>query len=238
MWDKNYNGKCEFTNIHDKKRETLLRDLDVYETFVRYNEALTILEKVKFDKENGLATIISPLSPFGLDSTVRGESTPFRDSYLVYSSKGIGYIKKSDVTTGESLIDKYKVMVSKVTSEHAGEADKQGQYKVFTTLKLLEKNQVCTFSYFTIGAFDNKCEAENLLQYLRTKFVRFLLLQAVSSINLSKDKFCFVPMQDFTEQSDIDWSKPIPEIDKQLYAKYGLSSDEIAFIESMIKPME
>ncbi|MBR6298065.1 MAG: hypothetical protein IKR34_02350 [Candidatus Gastranaerophilales bacterium] len=61
---------------------------------------------------------------------------------------------------------------------------------------------------------------------------------AISSVNLSKEKFQFVPLQDFTSNSDIDWSKPIAEIDAQLYKKYGLSEEEISFIESMIKPME
>jgi hypothetical protein len=61
---------------------------------------------------------------------------------------------------------------------------------------------------------------------------------AVSSINLSKDKFQFVPLQDFTSKSDIDWSKTVAEIDGQLYKKYKLTKDEIAFVEGMIKPME
>ena len=77
-----------------------------------------------------------------------------------------------------------------------------------------------------------------MTSYAATKFFRFLLLQALSSIHITKDKFCFVPVQDFTDNSDIDWSQPIPEIDKQLYAKYGLDDSEIEFIESMIKPME
>ena len=79
-----------------------------------------------------------------------------------------------------------------------------------------------------IGQFTEKKSAENLKSYLSTKFARFLLLQAISSINLSKDKFCFVPMQDF--------SKPLT--DAELYAKYELSEEEINFIESMIRPME
>ena len=64
-----------------------------------------------------------------------------------------------------------------------------------------------------------------------------MLMLAVSSINLSREKFQYVPLQDFTSNSDIDWSVSIPEIDAQLYEKYGLSDDEIAFIEKMIKPM-
>lgn len=63
-------------------------------------------------------------------------------------------------------------------------------------------------------------------------------MQAVTSINLSKDKFDFVPVQNFEEDSDIDWTKSIPEIDQQLYAKYGLDEHEIAFIEEKVKAME
>ena len=75
-------------------------------------------------------------------------------------------------------------------------------------------------------------------KYIATKFQRFLLLQALTSIHITKDSFIFVPLQDFTVNSDIDWSKSIADIDRQLYAKYGLSEEEIAFIEKMIKPME
>ena len=75
-------------------------------------------------------------------------------------------------------------------------------------------------------------------KYIATKFQRFLLLQALTSIHITKDSFIFVPLQDFTSSSDIDWSKSISEIDQQLYDKYDLSTDEIAFIEKMIKPME
>ena len=75
-------------------------------------------------------------------------------------------------------------------------------------------------------------------KYIATKFQRFLLLQALTSIHITKDSFIFVPLQDFTANSDIDWSKSVADIDRQLYAKYGLSEEEIAFIEKMIKPME
>jgi hypothetical protein len=87
---------------------------------------------------------------------------------------------------------------------------------------------VCTHSYFVIGNYNNRIETENLLSYLRTKFVRFLILQSLSSINLSKLVFSFVPFQDFSES----WT------DDKLYAKYGLTEDEINFIESMIRPMD
>ncbi len=89
-----------------------------------------------------------------------------------------------------------------------------------------------------MGCYTDYEKAKNLKQYLATKFFRFLLLQALTSINISKEKFLFVPIQDFTDNSDIYWWQSINDIDKQLYKKYNLTQEEINFIESMIRPME
>jgi superfamily II DNA or RNA helicase len=95
-----------------------------------------------------------------------------------------------------------------------------------------------TQTFISFGAFNKKIEAENLLKFLKTKFSRLLLgIKKVTHNNKTKDVWSKIPLQDFTKNSDIDWSKSIPEIDQQLYAKYGLSDEEIVFIESMIKPM-
>ena len=99
-------------------------------------------------------------------------------------------------------------------------------------------NEVCTFSYFCCGAFKNLNQATYLEKYLKTNFTRFLVMLALSSINITKDKFQFVPMQDFTDNSDIIWQQPISEIGKQLYKKYNLTEEEKNFIENMIRPME
>ena len=88
------------------------------------------------------------------------------------------------------------------------------------------------------GIFENEQEPKNLLKYLQTKFVRFLVLQATSSIHLTAKTFCFVPLQNFSENSDIDWQKKISEIDAQLYRKYKLTEEEIIFIENKVKAME
>ena len=228
LWDRDNEGMCTYTNIHDGKYSTLNRKLDEYPIFVRFNEAIDIINKVKNKNETSLSKIVSSLSPFGIDSKERGEKEPFENSCILYSSNGVGYISKKQVLTGNELVNSWKVMVSKVTSEHAGEANKDGKFKVFSTIKLLAPNEVCTFSYFIIGNEKNNLSARNIYTYLKTKFVRFLLLQAISSINLSKDKFIFVPIQDFNEE----WT------DEKLYKKYGLTQEEIDFIESMIRPME
>ena len=94
-----------------------------------------------------------------------------------------------------------------------------------------------TQSFITFGAFSSEGHAQACLKYIKTKFVRSLLGILKVTQDNSKDTWANVPIQDFTEGSDIDWSKDVAEIDAQLYAKYGLSDEEIAFVESMIKPM-
>lgn len=236
LWDSTYHGKCLFTNNHDSNSSTRYRKLNEHDVFIRFNEAVGIVEKVIAYKN--LCDLISPLSPFGINSSIRGRTNKEPGDLALISSGGITYITRSDVNSGLEQVDKYNVYISKVTSEHANEPNKSGQFKVLSRIGILSKEEVCTFSYFIVGSFDKKEEAQNLLAYLKTQFARFLLFQSVSSINLSKDKFRFVPIQDFTDKSDIDWSKSVAEIDQQLYAKYNLDETEKAFIESMIKPME
>ncbi len=228
LWDRSYNGDCFFTNIHNGTRMESVRKLNEYCVFIRYIEALNIINKIKKNNDSSLTDIISSLDPFKISSAERGHENKGVDDLVLYSSEGKSYISEKNVNDRFNLIKKYKIMVSKVASEHANEPDKNGQFKVLTTVKCLKPNEVCTFSYFIIGGFDNKKEALNLLTYLKSKFARFLLLQSITSINLTKDKFMFVPMEDFSK----------PWTDEELYKKYDLTSDEIAFIESMIKPMD
>lgn len=95
-----------------------------------------------------------------------------------------------------------------------------------------------TDSFICIGLGDNKNAAENCAKYIRTKFMRALLATLKRTGSITKDKWANVPLQDFTDSSDIDWSKSIVEIDKQLYKKYNLSDEEITFIETKVKEME
>ena len=95
-------------------------------------------------------------------------------------------------------------------------------------MRVMEKNEICAETYICIGSFKERIEADNLRKYLSTIFARFLMLQAMSSIMINKDAFQFVPLQDFSH----------PWTDEELYKKYGLTDEEIQFIESMIRPME
>lgn len=238
LWDSEYEGHCEFVNIHNGVSDRMERKLDEFETLIRYNQAVVTIHKVRSLKEKKLSKIISSRNPFGLPTNVRGKDKPFDDSIKLLSSDGEGYISKSLVGEGKAYVKQYKVIVSRITSEHAGEPASDGRFKILSRTEILGPNEVCTDSYLSVGKFENEAEAEAALKYIRSKFTRFLILQSLSSINLSRDKFDFVPIQDFTENSSIKWSKSIQDIDEQLYEKYKLSGEEIEFIERMIKPMQ
>ena len=226
LWNRDTHKDCEYTNVHDGKISTKIRNLSEYDVFVRYNEAISIINKILDKSSVMVSSVVGTRNPFGISSMVRG--TKEINDYLLYSSGGVGYISKELVTQGLDSVDKYKVMISKVTSEHAGEPDKSGMFTVVSTAKVLEPNEVCTDSYLIVYESEEKEKALHFHKYICTKFFRFLLLQAVSSINLSKDKFQFIPMLDFSKE----WS------DSELYSKYDLTQDEIEFIESMIKSKE
>lgn len=239
LWDANYNGLCDFTNIRNGIISSSVRKLNEFPIFVRYNEAVDVIHKVNTNKFVPISTVFQTRNPFGFSSSYRGNSSSSSVKNIkIFTSQSIGYVSYEEIKVGRGLINKYKVMISRSTSEHAGEPAKDGKFKVLSTTKLLFPNEICNDSYLIAGEYDNVGEATNLCKYFKTMFLRFLLLQSLSSISLSKDKFELVPLQDFTENSDIDWSKSVAEIDQQLYKKYNLTDEEITFIESMIKPME
>lgn len=228
LWDKQYNGDCELTNVVENNKTTQYRKLNEFDIFIRYNNAISIIHKIMNHKNEMLSNIISSRKPFGLDSFERGHERFNEGDLKLYSSKGTSYIERSKITVGDNLINKYKVIIGKALSGHIGETDENGQVKVLAKVDLLQPNEVCTESYLCVGSFLKKEKAENLEKYLHTKFARFLLLQALTSMNITKDKFCFVPEIDF----DKEWN------DEELYKEYNLSKSEIDFIDSVIKPWE
>jgi site-specific DNA-methyltransferase (adenine-specific) len=227
-WDRDTISDCTITNIINDRTVTALRKLDEFPVFVRYNDAIDIINKVKRKQENSIVSTISSRNPFGFPTNYRGEPEPTKNTYKIFSSQGLGYVNKTEVAQGSEFISKYKIMISRVTSEHAGEPDKSGMYKVISKMQILEPGELCTDSYIVIYPSDSLSQVTNCFNYLQTKFARFLIMQTLSSINLSRDKYEFVPTQDFSK----------PWTDKELYEKYGLTEDEITFIESTIKPMD
>ena len=231
LWERDKNTKeCNFVSVSGNNRNTLSRPLDEFGTLVRYNDAVNIIHKISSVKEDNLVNMVSSISPFGLTTKERGTEQKTRSSDVkMYSSSGTSFIPESKTFLSNSYYDKYKVLVSQTSAEHAGEPGKDGMFRVLTSsMKVIDPRDVCTHSYILIGPTDTKEEADNLLKYLKTRFVRFLLLQMMTSIHISKNTFAFVPVQDFHNE----WT------DEMLYKKYSLTKEEVSFIESMIRPMD
>ena len=224
VWKEAYNGKCKYTNYRNGKATTAYRDLNEFQTFIRYPVASEIVKKVKEDGELTLDKVVSSRKPFGLATTAKPMKTG--DITLRYNG-GRGPYKSTEIRVGTEMIDQWKIIISRLTAEHAGQPAKDGKYRVLSTMELLKPGEICSETYLVAGAFDSKEEATNYMDYLKTQFVRFLILQIAMTQQLSKASFAFVPCQDFTRK----WT------DKQLFERYDLSSEEVNYIQGMIKEM-
>ena len=141
---------------------------------------------------------------------------------------GVGNYERENIVIGRDIIDSWKTITSKVSYDHGGQPDKEGKRRVLSKVEVLPPKTICTETYLVAGSFSTENEAINLANYLRTKFVRFLVSQLSFSQDITKDRFFFAPVQDFRES----WT------DEKLYKKYDITAEEIEFIESLIRPME
>lgn len=229
--DNLYDGDCNYTNICNNKQSNATRALNEFDIFIRRNEAVSIIHKVKKHNEKTLDAPggCSPQTPYGFLSTYEGNPTRMSDDDCeLLSSRGWSYVSIHEVQKSKETINLYKPMISKLSCEHAGNPDKNGMFRVLSRMEILTPKQICNQSYLTVCPCKTYEEADNVYNYLRTKFVRFLILQTLAGMNLSISNFKFVPWQDFSK----------PWTDEELYIKYNLTEEEIVFIESMIKPMD
>ena len=222
--DNKYNGLCKFVSCKSGSQISNMRDLSESEVLIRHQEEISILNKVQIEGQTYLNEIAYSQKPFGLRTYVKPME---KGNILLRYNGGIGPYDRDCVTVNKDLIDSWKIVTSRLTAEHAGETDKNGQKRIFATLEMLEPGTICTETYMMLCTYKSKTECDNVLKYLKTRFVRALIAMATSTQQMSKANFRFVPLQDFTK----------PWTDDELYKKYNLTDEEIAFIESMIKPM-
>lgn len=240
LWERDNPGPCRVTTyFKDEAPSTATRPLleEGADVFIRFNEGLSILKKV-VAVESGAANslplpdakrfgrLVSSRRPFGLSSTFRGTSAKGADDVVVYQSGGKGYMSRDSVESGTSLIDKWKVYVG-FAAPGTGNKDTY-PHKIISTPFLGEPASVSSETYLCIGPFDSKDEAESVLSYLSCRLTRFLILLHKPSHNTTRKVYTFVPTQKWTKQ----WT------DEDLYEKYGITDDEVAFIETVVRPME
>ncbi len=224
IWDKTHSGKCKYTNYRNGIETSEYRDLDEFDTFIRYPIAASIVKKVRAKQEATLDQVVSSRKPFGLATNIKPLESG--DIKLRFNG-GIGLYKRDLISVGTDDISKYKIIISYLTAEHAGQPDKNGQYRILSTMEKLPPDTICTETYLVAGAFDSESEANHYMRYLKTKFVRFLVSLKAMTQHISKAMFNFVPVQDFSKT----WT------DSELFEKYELSVEEIEFIQGLIKEM-
>lgn len=243
VWDNNHSGKLVYYK-HNKD------NVDITERFLDTGQKVVIRDYFsaiivgKIDSSLTFSSIVSPRKPFGLGADITRKNPELfvdniKDGYNIkfYAWDGVPIVKytKLDILKDLNLLKSFKVFISKTADPpiRFGRENKEILRKPFIGFPY----EACSETYLTIGCCNNKDEVIAIEKYIKTQFLRFLVLQKKKTQNVSRDVFELVPLQDFTSKSDIDWSKSIHEIDLQLYKKYGLDDNEIKFIETHVKEM-
>lgn len=238
LWDRDNAGECQiYTHFQGKVTKQESRELleNNSGTIIRYSQQVSVLKKVNSKNERSFVEIVHPNDAFGYDVRVQNTMLRIKPKYSLkefdgavkfyyfgWRKEGVGYVNKGEIRKGHELIDCWKIFISRAYG--MGAMPTQVINKPF----IVEPNSCCTETYTVIGPIKDKKTAENIVSYISTKFFRFMVLMLKNTQSTSQKVYQLVPIQDFSK----------PWTDKELYAKYGLTQDEIDFIETMIKPME
>lgn len=248
LWDKNYDNSKSLTRVvtHEKNQVTadVLRSMKIegIDIFVRDGLASSIIDKVFVEKDiEIMMNHVSSLRPFGFrgyfikDEKFRSTNLNLKNPIICYGKgKLVGYLEREEVKVRPEWIDVWKLYTPR--ANNIGTELNDDNLNSFVG----SPGTICTESYLVIGAelgLDN-ISCKNLSKYLESKFVRYLHSLAKGSQDATAKTFRFVPIQDFTNYSDIDWSVSIKELNRQLFNKYRLTSEEITHIENKIKEMD
>ena len=227
--DSNYHGDCKVSQhvgndiVSESTRPLLENGLT---TFIRHNDAISILNKVREvdDLSTSFASLVSPQTPFGIISSFKDFHKIKEDGDVkFYTAKKEGYVNPVHIKSRKEFVEGYKVYISKAYG--AGEGF---PHQIINKPFVGERNSCCSQTYLLIGTFDTEDIAANVVSYMKTKFFRFMVMLKKNSQDAMRGVYSLVPLQDFSKS----WT------DEELYKKYNLSEDEVALIDSMIRPMD
>lgn len=227
LWAREYQGDAQYTLFQgDEQQPTIARNLAAHDIFIRDHNAVEILDKILKHQETSISEILTNREPFKLESNFRAfnKSPRHGDIAVHYTDKGkrgIGYMARDEITKGVDLIDKWKVLVPKAYGERGAIPA-----MVLGRPMIVSPPSVCTGSYLCFSAND-EAEAKSIYSYYQTKFFRFLVSLRKITQDAFRPMYVWVPQQAW----DKKWT------DADLYKKYKLTEDDIAFIEKMIRPM-
>ncbi len=223
LWDREHSGACEVQTIWDGQLTGpgVARHLDAYDILVRRNEAVPILEKVRAKGETTLASRVSSGKPFGLRTFFHGkpEKRGLKKPVKLFGSQKVSYVERKDIPANLEWVDQWKVLMTAVQGTSAAV-----ETKFLSKPIIAEPGTACTETYVVAGHFDTEAEATKYAMYLRSRFVRFLVSLRKATQHATRDVYAFVPDLPLNQE----WS------DTKLYKRYGLTKDEVAFIESQV----
>jgi hypothetical protein len=239
LWDRDNPGTCRVTTYYkDEPPSTATRPLleKGADVFIRFNEGLSILKKVvavetgsgnslELPEEKKFIKLVSSIGAFGLDSMFRGKEKKSGNDLKVYRNGGVGYVSRSEITKERAVFDKWKVFIGRA-APGTGNRDSY-PHRIISTPFIGEPGSISSWTYMYIGPLNSKAEAESVLSYLSCRLTRLLILLHKPSQDTTRRVYTFVPTQDWKRL----WK------DEDLYAKYGLSANEIAFVEKVVRPM-
>jgi methylase of polypeptide subunit release factors len=240
LWDRDNPGPClVITHFKDEAPSTTSRKLleEGVDVFIRFNEGLSILKKVvavesgqtqslSLPESKRFDRLVSSRKPFGLDTMFKGKPAKRAGDLLVYQNGGTGYVARGSISTGAQFIDKWKIFTGRA-APGTGNKDTY-PHKIISTPFVGEPGTISSETYLCIGPLNSKSHAESVLSYLSCRLTRLLILLHKPSQDTTRKVYTFVPTQKWTRR----WT------DEDLYAKYGISAGEIAFIEKVIRPMD
>lgn len=231
LWERDYNGDCSVQTMWDGKPlgPPVKRRLDEFDVFVRRNEAVPILKKVRSYRVDGhpertLDSRVSSSKPFGFRTNFHGSPTQkgLKKPVKLYGSQRVSWIERSAVQTNAAWIDKWKVLLVGLQGTSAAV-----EWRFIGKPIIAGPGEVCSETYLVAGHFDSKDEAHNYAAYLTTRLARFLVSLRKVAQHATRDVYAFVPDLPY----DRIWT------DEDLYARYGLSAREVAFVESTARPI-
>lgn len=239
LWDRDHPGDCTVTTRYAGWPDSIATRPIVEpgaDVFIRFNEGVSILRKV-MEAETGQSAslglpvaqrfdeLVSPRKPFGFDTTFKGHLKKAPDDLVLYRNGGTSFVSPTDVHAGQELIDKWKIFLGYAA---AGTGNKDTYpHRVIPTPFVGEPRSVSSETYLAIGPFDTEAQVTSAYSYLKCRLTRFLILLHKPSQHVTRKVYSFVPAQTW----DHSWT------DAELYAKYGLTEDEIAFVEKIVRPM-
>lgn len=248
LYDNEYNGDCQYIQIMDGTEVVnFIDDFSKTDAIIRNQLLANILRRTRTLSNRFGDQLNTKITPFGIRSSGinltedvinRQLETLYRtenNTIKLLASSGVSYINPCMLdNTSLEQSKLYNVICGKVVHAWSNVYE-----NVLTDIMILNPGEICTDTWSQLHSFDNKQEAENFVKYLKTQFARVTIKAGYPSYKcVGKWYLRFLPLLDFASNSEIDWSKSIQEIDKQLYKKYSLTQREIDYIESTIKPME